>query len=92
MSTLIYLPSAALMAYVTNWSEKVERNGRIDGLLLSGLGIDGIDLIGRYVDRTADCQSASLLLSLFPQSLPDPRVQDWIEKYFLVLNVVIGTC
>ena len=57
----------------------MERHGRIDGLLLTGLNGQGIDLLERYVDRTGDCQSPALVVSLVSFSQVDHRIETWIE-------------
>ena len=68
---------------MSKWTETVERHGRIDGLFLTGLNSKGVDLLERYVDRTADCQSSALIMSVIPfnSQIDDPRYELWVEWY-----------
>lgn len=55
----------------------------MEGILLTGLTKDGVDLMESYVDRTGDVQTASYcMLQGSPLDvLKDERVQYWIENY-----------
>lgn len=68
------------MAYISKWSETLERQGWIDGLLLSGLTANGVDLMERFIDRTGDCQTAALIMSTL-SCYQDARTDIWIQWY-----------
>jgi hypothetical protein len=82
---LRFLDDQALTQYITKWVQKLSRQGRIDGLLLTGWTKAGIDLMESYMDHTNDVQSIALLLSRYPCPA-DPRLDTWIESYCDLLD------
>ncbi|KAJ8313577.1 hypothetical protein KUTeg_008138 [Tegillarca granosa] len=79
----IYLPDHKLKAYVDDLSRRMRETGNLDGLLLTGLTSEGIDLLQRYVDLSGDIQTAALAaVYSFPCDIAkDERVRVWIENY-----------
>lgn len=78
---LKFLDDTKLMSYVAKWTETAERHGRIDGLLLTGLNGQGVDLLERYIDRTGDVQSPALVISIAHLTQKDHRCDSWIECF-----------
>lgn len=62
--------------------------GNLDAVLLTGLGEDGVELVQRYLDRTGDVQTASLVaLQSHPSVLSvSPRAQLWVDHYRHLLD------
>ncbi|ELU15458.1 hypothetical protein CAPTEDRAFT_157856 [Capitella teleta] len=80
----MYLPDAKLTEYVDDLSRSLSASGNLDGILLTGLTTDSLDLFGQYVDITGDVQSVSLALvqgHCDPELAHDPRVSTWIDCY-----------
>jgi hypothetical protein len=82
---LRFLDDSSLLTYISKWTQKMERQGRIDGILLTGWTKEGIDMMEAYVDKTGDVQSAALLLSALP-CISDKRITNWIESYSDLLD------
>lgn len=64
------------------------REGNLDGLLLAGISDEGLELLEKYIERTSDVQTVSLIIL---QSLPsdvykDPRARNWVESYKSLLD------
>nr|KAJ3419659.1 hypothetical protein HK105_006690 [Polyrhizophydium stewartii] len=78
---LRFLDDEALLPYIQRQQLKMLAEGQIDGLLLTGLDKDGVDLIERYVNRTGDIQTASLVISLCGcDDTQDDRTYAWVEE------------
>ncbi|XP_071500318.1 GATOR2 complex protein MIOS-like [Diadema antillarum] len=79
----VFLNDTQLVTFVQELTSKVIEDGNLEGVLLTGLTRDGINLLQSYVDRTADVQTASLMAV---QALPvdlckDESVANWIDSY-----------
>jgi len=78
--------------FVERCSYLVLETGDLDGLVLTGLGEKGLELIQSYVDRTADVQTASLLacyasaIGVAESAVNDDRCARWIASYQQLLN------
>lgn len=64
------------------------KQGNLDGLLLTGVSEEGLELLERYIEKTSDVQTVSLVIL---QSLPcdvheDPRAKSWVENYKSILD------
>jgi hypothetical protein len=55
------------------------QHGSLQGIPLTGLGQQGINIISRYVDVTGDIQVAAILGATVPR--PTAQVTRWIEEY-----------
>jgi hypothetical protein len=74
-----------LAHFCATLAASVVQEGRLDGLLFTGFGEEGLGLLQRYVDHTGDVQTASLLCaSRVPVS--DRRVLRWTEAYRSLLD------
>lgn len=56
-SDLIKLPR-----YIDKLTNEMKEAGNLEGILLTGLTKDGVDLMESYVDRTGDVQTASFCM------------------------------
>ncbi|XP_076467214.1 GATOR2 complex protein MIOS-like [Babylonia areolata] len=85
---LTYLPDIQLKEYLDRLSDDLVRKGDLDGMLLTGLSSEGIDLLERYVDMTSDVQTAAVVavFSGTAQSVKDERVRSWIYSYRMLLD------
>ncbi|KAK7500780.1 hypothetical protein BaRGS_00008024 [Batillaria attramentaria] len=85
---LTYLPDAKLKDYIEKLTDELVESGDLDGMLLTGLSSEGIDLLERYVDNTSDIQTAAItaVFSGTAQSSKDDRVQTWIYNYRMLLD------
>ncbi|NP_001091443.1 GATOR complex protein MIOS-B [Xenopus laevis] len=84
----LFLNDSQLSRYIDKLTNEMKEAGNLEGILLTGLTKDGVDLIESYVDRTGDVQTASYcMLQGSPSDvLKDERVQYWIESYRNLLD------
>ncbi|KFO29955.1 WD repeat-containing protein mio [Fukomys damarensis] len=83
-----FLTDNQLNRYIEKLTNEMKEAGNLEGILLTGLTKDGVDLMESYVDRTGDVQTASYcMLQGSPLDvLKDERVQYWIENYRNLLD------
>ena len=84
-----FLPDSELVAFLDRFTTAVVRAGELEGILLTGLGAKGLELLESYVDATGDVQSACLLAQHAPARKTSPldeRLNRWGEWYRVVLN------
>ncbi|XP_056374911.1 GATOR complex protein MIOS isoform X2 [Hyla sarda] len=84
----LFLNDAQLVKYIDKLTQDMKDVGNLEGIVLTGLTKDGVDLIESYVDRTGDVQTASycMLHGSPSDALKDERVQYWIENYRNLLD------
>lgn len=86
----IYLSDIKLKEYMENLIKEVTENGDLDGLLLTGLTSDGIELLQRHLDKTGDIQTITLaIIYSMPCDISKEdkeRVVMWIESYRELLD------
>ncbi|KAJ3597439.1 hypothetical protein NHX12_000964 [Muraenolepis orangiensis] len=84
----MFLNDTQLPRYIDKLTNELQGAGNLEGILLTGLTRDGVDLMESYVDRTGDVQTASFcMLKGSPGDVvKDPRVQCWIENYRHLLD------
>ncbi|XP_051872722.1 GATOR complex protein MIOS isoform X1 [Pristis pectinata] len=84
----MFLNDTQILRYIDKLTSEMKEAGNLEGILLTGLTKDGIDLMESYVDRTGDVQTASFcMLQGSPSDVvKDPRVQYWIENYRNLLD------
>lgn len=51
-----------LPRYIDKLTNEMKEAGNLEGILLTGLTKDGVDLMESYVDRTGDVQTASFCM------------------------------
>lgn len=85
---LTYLPDAKLKEYIEKLTQELVQSGDLDGMLLTGLSSEGIDLLEKYIDNTSDVQTAAVtaVFSGTAQGSKDDRVQTWIYNYRMLLD------
>lgn len=84
---LRFLNDSQLTAYLKSITADVIKNGYIDGIILTGITSRAVDLIQSYVDKTADVQTAALIISFAsPLYFKDERIDHWVECYRNLLN------
>lgn len=84
---LRFLKDEELDLYLERLIDDVIKRGEIEGLIVTGLTKQGIDLLQSFVDRTGDVQSACLIASFAcPKYFKDIRVESWIVSYKRILN------
>lgn len=67
--------------YLNQTLEKLVQEGDVEGVVVTGLTLKGVDLLERALDRYGDVQTASLVMSyIVPKRFKDTRVEDWVEK------------
>lgn len=77
-----FLEDRALSLYLHRTAERAFSKGDIEGLIITGLTSDGMDILQNYVDRTGDIQTAAILSSyVCPAKFSDMRAERWLEAY-----------
>lgn len=67
--------------YLNQTLENLVQEGDVEGVVVTGLTLKGVDLLERALDRYGDVQTASLVMSyIVPKRFKDTRVEDWVEK------------
>jgi hypothetical protein len=86
-----FLPQGQLRTQLRKWISACEEQGNVEGLVITGLTMDGIRILQSYVDRTGDVQSAALVTSrvIMPSSWTTERriCSEWLDSYRGLLNV-----
>lgn len=57
-----FFSSLKLPRYIDKLTNEMKEAGNLEGILLTGLTKDGVDLMESYVDRTGDVQTASFCM------------------------------
>ncbi|KAG9294907.1 hypothetical protein G9A89_003247 [Geosiphon pyriformis] len=84
---LRFLDDERLDAYIRETTARVVHAGDIEGVVLTGLTPEGVNLFENYVNNTGDVQTASLALSFcVPRRFKDTRVIHWVESYRQLLD------
>lgn len=84
---LRFLPDSELDIYLNRLADSVIERGDVEGIILTGITMKGINLLQSFVDRDDDIQSACLIASFAsPKYFTDDRVEKWVESYRTLLN------
>lgn len=84
---LRFLPDSELDIYLNRLADTVIERGDVEGIILTGITMKGINLLQSFVDRNNDIQSACLISSFAsPKYFVDERVEMWVESYRTLLN------
>lgn len=78
---LQFLDDKDMTSYLRRISERCVHDGDIDGIFITGLTNNGMDLIQTYLDLSGDVQTAALLANLPPSRAQDPRAARWLDSY-----------
>lgn len=85
-----FLSRVDLRSFLDLSLRKCLKNGDLQGIIISGLDKRGLGLVGSYVDKTADVQSAALIVSrvVVPGEWgAEKRIcNEWLESYRSLLN------
>ncbi|XP_042242958.1 GATOR complex protein MIOS-A-like [Homarus americanus] len=83
-----YLSDIRLMEYLEKLNTQLTEEGNLDGILLTGLCSEGIDLLQRYVDLTGDVQTVALVTihTLQHAFTKDSRLSHWVHCYRNLLD------
>lgn len=58
--------------------------GDLEGLAVTGLSMEGIELLQHYIDNTGDVQTAALVMAhVVPSRFHDARVSHWVNMCVL---------
>jgi hypothetical protein len=80
---LRYLNDTELSGFIQSETARAIRNGDLEGILLTGLGSQAMDLLQTYITRSNDLQTAVLAASFTnPLYVDDVRWDMWREVYF----------
>ncbi|KAK5712546.1 hypothetical protein LTR17_017927 [Elasticomyces elasticus] len=80
---LKYLNDTELSGFIQAETARAVRNGDLEGILLTGLGEQALDLLQTYIVRTSDLQTAVLATAhTNPRYVDDVRWVMWKETYF----------
>lgn len=80
---LKYLNDTELSGFIQSETARAVRNGDLEGILLTGLGPQAMDLFQTYITRTSDLQTAVLATAFTnPLYVDDMRWDLWRETYF----------
>jgi WD repeat-containing protein mio len=84
-----FLNDRQLSEYVKLMIQSSIEKGDLNGLLVTGATLDGIQLLQSFVDRTDDVQTAALIGSkIMPPDLQtDNRIQSWILSLRNMMNI-----
>ena len=78
---LQFLNDKELTAYLRRVLDRCIHDGDIEGLIVSGLTSQGMDILQTYLDASGDIQTVSLLASLNPARAQEGRTERWLEAY-----------
>jgi SEA/GATOR complex protein SEA4/MIOS len=79
---LQFLEDDALTAFLRRLAEASVSHGDVEGTIVTGLTVSGMQLLQNYVDRTGDVQTAAILGAyVHPHQLKDSRVDRWLDAY-----------
>lgn len=80
---LKYLNDTELSGFIQSETARAVKNGDLEGILLTGLGEQAMDLFQTYIIRTNDLQTAVLATAFTnPLYVDDIRWDMWKETYF----------
>ena len=79
---LQFFDDDALSVYLRRIAEASVSHGDVEGIIVTGLTVSGMQLLQNYVDRTGDVQTAAILGAyVHPHQLKDVRVDQWLDAY-----------
>ncbi|QPG73634.1 hypothetical protein FOA43_000946 [Brettanomyces nanus] len=84
---LRFLKDGELDVYLDRLMEDETKRGEIEGMIVTGITHQGIELLQSFVDRTSDSQSACLIASFScPKYFQAAKVESWAQSYRILLN------
>lgn len=86
----IYLSDGKVVAWLSDVTSRCKESGSCEGLLVTGLSGDGLDILQQYIDIYTDIQTAALLVGRKVEKVPEntspPREWLWLFEYRNLLN------
>ncbi|WPG98622.1 Hypothetical protein R9X50_00141500 [Acrodontium crateriforme] len=80
---LKYLNDTELSGFIRSETARAIKNGDLEGILLTGLGEQAMDLFQTYIVKTNDLQTAVLATAFTnPRYVDDMRWEIWRDTYF----------
>ncbi|CAL1705967.1 unnamed protein product [Somion occarium] len=76
-----FLNDKEVTAYLRRIIDRCSHHGDIEGLIVTGLTPQGMDIVQAYVDTTGDLQTAAIFSNLNPARARDPRSERWLDRY-----------
>jgi len=76
-----FLGDKDVSSYLRRIVDSCSHSGDIEGLMITGLTTQGVDILQMYVDVTGDVQTAAILGNLNPAMARDPRADRWLDTY-----------
>ncbi|KAG0640454.1 hypothetical protein HOY80DRAFT_1069223 [Tuber brumale] len=84
---LRWLKDSELTKYLADLTLKLVANGDLDGIVVTGVTEQAINLLQVYINRTGDVQTAALISAFaVPRYFSDDRVSNWHDSYRHLLN------
>lgn len=85
---LNYLNDTELSGFIQSETARAIKNGDLEGVLLTGLGEQAMDLLQTYLTKSNDLQTAVLAMGhTCPKYVNDMRYDMWRETYFEQMQV-----
>lgn len=85
-----FLSDSECVKWLSELCAQCKESGRLEGLLVTGFGPDGSDILQQYVDTFDDIQTAALLVGRNVEKIADnvtpPREWLWLYEYRTLLN------
>lgn len=78
---LQFLNDKELTGYLRRVLDRCIHDGDIEGLIVSGLTSQGMDILQAFLDASGDIQTVSLLASLNPARAQEGRTERWLDAY-----------
>ncbi|THH28339.1 hypothetical protein EUX98_g5852 [Antrodiella citrinella] len=78
---LQFLSDKEVSSYLRRIVDSCTHSGDIEGLMVTGLTAQGMDILQMYVDVTGDVQTAAIVGNLNPARARDARVERWLDTY-----------
>lgn len=78
---LQFLNDRELSSYLRRIQDRCIHDGDIEGLVVSGLTPQGMDILQTYLDASGDIQTVALMASLNPARAHESRTERWLDAY-----------
>lgn len=84
---LKYLDDNELYGFIQSETARAIKNGDLEGILLTGLGEQSMNLLQTYITKSNDLQTAVLAAAYTnPRFIDDVRWEMWKETYFMQMQ------
>lgn len=77
-----FLDDKSLSSYLRRLIDQACSRGNLEGIIVTGLTRQGLNVVQAFVDRTGDVQTAAILGSyVHPIKLKDTKAEKWLQTY-----------